>query len=52
MRRLQILAAVPVVTAWVVTAIAVGTLVVANLLAVGPAMASARAKAATSLKAE
>ena len=42
----------PVVTAWVVAAIAAGTLVVANLLAVGPALVASRAKAASLLKAE
>jgi ABC-type lipoprotein release transport system permease subunit len=44
--------AVPVVTVWVVAAIAAGTLVIANLLAVGPALAASRAKAATLLTAE
>ena len=42
----------PVVTTWVVASIAVGTLVVANLLAVGPALVASRAKAASLLKAE
>lgn len=42
----------PVVTAWVVAAIAVGTLLVANLLAVGPAWVASRASAASLLKAE
>ena len=42
----------PVVTVWVLAAIAVGTLVVANLLAAGPAVMASRAKAATLLKAE
>ncbi len=42
----------PVVTHWVVAAIAVGTLVVANLLAVAPAVVASRAKAASLLKAE
>jgi hypothetical protein len=44
--------AVPVVTAWVLIAIAIGTLVVANLLAAGPALMASRAKAASLLKAE
>ena len=44
--------AVPVVTPWVVAAIAVGTLVVANLLAVGPALVASRTRAASLLKAE
>jgi hypothetical protein len=38
--------------AWVLIALAIGTLVVANLLAVGPAPMASRAKAATLLKAE
>ena len=42
----------PVVTVWLVAAIAVGTLVVANMLAVGPAVVASRAKAASLLKAE
>ncbi len=42
----------PVVTAWAVAAIAAGTLVVANLLAVGPALVASRARAASLLKAE
>ncbi len=44
--------AVPVVTAWVVAAIALGTLVVANLLAAGPALVASRARAASLLKVE
>ena len=44
--------AVPVVTAWVVAAIAVGTLVVANILAVGPALVASRTSAASLLKSE
>jgi ABC-type lipoprotein release transport system permease subunit len=44
--------AVPVVTAWVIAAIAIGTLVVANLLAAGPALMASRSKPATLLKAE
>ncbi len=42
----------PVVTVWVVATIAAGTLVVANLLAVGPALIASRAKAASLLRAE
>jgi predicted lysophospholipase L1 biosynthesis ABC-type transport system permease subunit len=42
----------PIVTAWVVASIAAGTLVFANLLAVGPALVASRAKAASLLKAE
>jgi ABC-type antimicrobial peptide transport system permease subunit len=42
--------AIPVVSAWVIAAIALGTLAVANLLAVGPAIVASRAKAATLLK--
>jgi len=42
----------PVVTAWVVATIAAGTLVVANVLAVVPALVASRAKAASLLKAE
>ena len=42
----------PVVTAWVVAAIAVGTLVVANLLAVGPALVALRTRVASLLRAE
>jgi hypothetical protein len=42
----------PVVTFWVIAAIAVGTLVVANVLAVGPAFVASRAKAASLLNAE
>jgi ABC-type lipoprotein release transport system permease subunit len=42
----------PVVTVWVIAAIAVGTLVVANVLAVGPAFVASRAKAASLLNAE
>ena len=44
--------AVPVVTAWVVAAIALGTLVVANVLAVGPALVASRTRAASLLKSE
>jgi ABC-type lipoprotein release transport system permease subunit len=45
-------AAEPVLTAWVVASIAAATLVVANLLAVGPALAASRAQVASLLKAE
>ena len=45
-------AADPVVTVWVVASIAAGTLVVANLLAVGPAVVASRAQVASLLKAE
>lgn len=44
--------AAPVVTAWVVAAIAAGTLVVANLLAVVPALLASHTRAASLLKAE
>ena len=44
--------AVPVVTAWVLAVIALGTLVVANLLAVGPALVAAPHQGSMSLKAE
>jgi ABC-type antimicrobial peptide transport system permease subunit len=44
--------AVPVVTPWVVASIAAGTLVVANLLAVGPALAASRTRTASLLKSE
>ncbi len=42
----------PVATAWVVAAIAAGTVLVANLLAVGPAWVASRTRAASLLKAE
>jgi len=42
----------PVVTAWVLIVIAIGTLVVANLLAAGPALMASRSNAATLVKAE
>lgn len=45
-------AAQPVVTVWVIAAVAAATLAVANLLAVVPAIIAARAPAATLLKAE
>ncbi len=44
--------AVPVVTAWVLAAIIAGTLLVANLLAVGPALVASRTSAASLLNAE
>ncbi len=43
---------VPVVTPWVILAIALGTLVVANLLAVGPALVAARTRPASLLRSE
>jgi ABC-type lipoprotein release transport system permease subunit len=43
---------IPVVSPWVIAAVVVGTLVVANLLAVGPAVVASRSKAATLLKAD
>ena len=43
---------VPVVTLWEIGAIALGTLVVANLLAVGPAIVAARIRPASLLRAE
>jgi ABC-type antimicrobial peptide transport system permease subunit len=42
----------PVVTAWIVVSIAAGTLIVANVLAVGPALVASRARASSLLKAE
>jgi ABC-type lipoprotein release transport system permease subunit len=42
--------AVPVVTAWVIGAVALGTMVAANLLAVLPAYQAARARPATMLR--
>ena len=44
--------AVPVVAVWVVASIAAGTLVVANVLAVWPALMASRARPASLLKAE
>jgi hypothetical protein len=41
---------VPVVTAWAVAAVALGTLVVANVLAVGPALAASRSRPASLLQ--
>ncbi len=43
---------VPVVTPWEVVAIVVGTLVVANLLAAGPAMVASRMRPASALRTE
>jgi len=45
-------AAVPVVVGWVIAAVALGTLVVALLLAVGPAVVAARARPAGLLRSE
>ena len=42
----------PVVTVWVMAAIAVGTVAVANLLAVGPALVAARSRPAALLRTE
>jgi ABC-type lipoprotein release transport system permease subunit len=43
---------VPVVTVGIIAAVAVGTLVVANLLAVGPALVAARSRPAGLLRSE
>ncbi len=43
---------VPVVAGWVIAAVALGTLVVANLLALGPALVAARSRPATLLRTE
>ncbi|HTS96647.1 MAG TPA: FtsX-like permease family protein [Streptosporangiaceae bacterium] len=43
---------VPVVIAWAVVAVAVGAVVIANLLAIGPAAAAARSRPASLLQAE
>jgi ABC-type lipoprotein release transport system permease subunit len=43
---------VPVVIAWVIAAVAGGTVLVANLLAIGPALAAARSHTASLLKTE
>jgi ABC-type antimicrobial peptide transport system permease subunit len=43
---------VPVVAGWVLAAVALGTLVVANLLAIGPALAAARTRPAALLRSE
>ena len=42
----------PVVTAWIIVGVAVGTLVVANVLAVVPALVAARARPAALLRSE
>jgi len=44
--------AVPVVVAWGLAALAAGTVLTANLIAVGPAVAAARTRAAAALRAE
>ena len=44
--------AVPVVAVWVLAAVALGTLVVANLLAIGPAIVAARTRPAALLRSE
>lgn len=44
--------AVPVVVAWSLVALAAGTIAVANLLAAGPAVAAARTRPASLLRAE
>jgi ABC-type lipoprotein release transport system permease subunit len=43
---------VPVVIAWVIVAVALGTLIVANVLAMGPALVASRSRAASLLKTE
>ena len=43
---------VPVVAGWVIATVALGTLVVANLLALGPALVAARSRPATLLRTE
>ena len=43
---------VPVVIGWVVAAVAAGTLLVANVLAIGPAVAAARSRPASLLRSE
>jgi hypothetical protein len=43
---------VPVVTPWMIVAIALGTLVVANVLATGPALIAARTRPASLLRSE
>jgi ABC-type lipoprotein release transport system permease subunit len=42
----------PVVTAWIIVGVAVGTLVVANVLAVVPALVASRARPASLLRSE
>jgi hypothetical protein len=43
---------VPVVAGWVIVAVALGTLVVANLLAIGPALVAARSRPTSLLRSE
>lgn len=43
---------IPVVTVWVMVAVASGTLIVANVLAIGPALVASRSNPASLLKAE
>jgi hypothetical protein len=43
---------VPVVAGWIIAAIALGTLVVANVLAIGPALVATRSRPAALLRAE
>jgi ABC-type antimicrobial peptide transport system permease subunit len=43
---------VPVVNTWAIAAVASGTIVIANVLAIGPAVAASRARPATLLRAE
>jgi hypothetical protein len=42
----------PVVTVWVIVAVALGTALVANLLAIGPALVASRMRPANLLRAE
>jgi ABC-type antimicrobial peptide transport system permease subunit len=43
---------VPVVTAWVIAAVAAGTVLTANVLAVGPALAASRSRPGSLLRTE
>jgi ABC-type antimicrobial peptide transport system permease subunit len=43
---------VPVVTVWVMVGVACGTVIVANVLAIGPALVASRSNPASLLKAE
>jgi hypothetical protein len=43
---------VPIVTVWVMAAVAIGTVIVANVLAIGPALVASRSNPASLLKAE
>jgi ABC-type antimicrobial peptide transport system permease subunit len=43
---------VPVVSTWTIAAVASGTVAIANVLAIGPAVAASRARPATLLRAE